>query len=166
MGIPQGGKDRDIVDANIAQLKMLVAQAVLFRRDNGRPAMAMREVVAAILASGEGKQIRLMFGTGDDTKADPKFGPGSSIVSIARSSDAQMMVSIMHEFLHAADMMRSVAGLSVLEISTDMRHDEIYRIQNQTLHDLVLPLDPGPDGRQVKDRNGTPNGDAYIGPEW
>ena len=83
--------------------------------------------------------------------------------SIEPSIDEQMVVSIMHELLHAIDEYRV---LPIMEYPGDTRHDEIYRLQNQTLYDLGLPLDPGPGGRQVTDENGNPNGDKYIGPEW
>jgi hypothetical protein len=91
MGIPAGGKGRDIVDANIAQLKMLVAQAVLFRRENGNPAIAMTQVIQGLLTNGAGNQISLGFGLGNETTQRN----GGISVSIATSSDVQMVVSIM-----------------------------------------------------------------------
>lgn len=120
MAIPAGGKGRDVVDANIGQLKMLLAQAVLFRRDSGLPSIAMRQVIAGIMANGDGKQISLGFGLGNETT---NLGGGNSRITIERSSDVQMVVSVMHELLHATDMMKYVAGMGVLEISSNARHE-------------------------------------------
>jgi RHS repeat-associated protein len=149
------------------KLQTLFAQAVLFRRPNAKPSMAMREIVRVLVQAGDGR-VSIGFGAGNETTR--AYG-GRSIDSFIRIenyssggrpiSAEQMVVSIMHEMLHATDRIRGMSYMAAAD-----RHNEIYRIQNQTLFDLGLPLDPGPGGRQVIDENGKPNGDKYIGPGW
>jgi len=143
----------------IRKLQTLLTQADLFRRPNGKPALAMRTVDQALADYGDPSwKGNFVFA----------FGPGSELMPDGRTlsierfnsvgvpiSDAQMMVSVMHEMIHAVDKMRE---WSVFEWAD--RHAEIYRIQNQTLYDLGLPLDAGPNGSKI------PDNDKYNALRW
>jgi hypothetical protein len=145
-------------DARIKQMQTLFAQAFLFQRPNGNSAIAIREFQKVVKEYGEGWEgyFRIGFGTGNELMPDGRT------VSIERTgnignliSDEQMVVSIMHELLHVGDVMNPPRGLDVFD-----RHNEIYRLQNQTLYDLGLPLDNGPNKRGLQDK------DKYIGPKF
>jgi hypothetical protein len=153
-------------DGDVTQLKTLMTQSVLFRRPNGISSMAMRLVIRGLIENGAGNSITIAFGLQNETR---RVGSSdSSYITIERTnsightiSDGQMVVSIMHELLHATDNMTEMSLFDAAD-----RHNEIYRIQNQTLYDLGLPLDPGPRGSQVRGENGQPNGDKYISLKW
>ena len=144
--------------ADVKQMQTLFAQAFLFQRPNGNPSIAIREFTRIVKEYGDGWEGHFYIG----------FGPGNELmpdkrtVSIERTgsignliSDGQMVVSIMHEILHAADKMYEQSLFYWAD-----RHNEIYRMQNQTLWDLGLPLDRGPRGKQIDE------GNKYIGPKW
>jgi hypothetical protein len=144
--------------ADVKQMQTLFAQAFLFRRPNGNPSIAIREFTRIVKEYGDGWEGHFYIG----------FGPGNELmpdkrtISIERTgnignliSDGQMVVSIMHEGLHAADKMYEQSLFYWAD-----RHNEIYRMQNQTLYDLGLPLDAGPRGKQI------PDGDKYNGSKW
>jgi RHS repeat-associated protein len=144
-----------------AELKRLFAQAVLFRRPSGLPALAIRNIISVLLECG-GAPITIGFGLGNETVHDRDTERGS-IITIERYtstgfriSPEQMVVSVMHEMLHATDRIRG--GIPIIDIQE--RHNEIYRIQNQTLADFGLDADPGPRGVKID----TP--EKYNGPQF
>lgn len=121
-----------------AAVKEAFAQAVLYRRPDGSPAIAMQQVVQGILSPGnDGRMISIGFGVGNNTMP---INGGIISISIERSNQAQIVVSIMHELLHAVDY-QTLRGLDSLLISSNARHDEIYRLQNQTLYELTGTVD-------------------------
>lgn len=152
--------------SDVEQLQRLFTQAVLFKRANGKSSMAMREVVGVLVEYGQGSRTTIAFGAGNLTDRNFSGGERDSFITIENYNavgvpvtDEYMVVSIMHELLHAADRIRG--GMSLIEWHT--RHMEIFRIQNQTLFDLRLDLDDGDNGAPILDKNGQPDGDKYIG---
>jgi len=138
---------------DVRKLQELLTQADLFRRPNGKPALAMRTVDKALAAPPDPSwKGNFVFAF---TNLRSELMPDNRTLAILRESDAQMMVSVMHEMIHAVDKFTNWSRMSWAD-----RHNEIYRIQNQTLYDLGLPLDPGPGGSKALDN------DKYIDLKW
>jgi len=144
--------------AQVQRMKTLFAQAFLFERPNGKQSIAIREFIRLMGDAEDGWVFRIGFGTGNNTRRLGLDGKGPVSISIGYENPAggpisseQMVVSIMHEILHAADYTYLRPYIDALD-----RHNEIYRLQNQTLYDLGLPLDPGPRGAKI------PDNDKYI----
>ena len=139
LGIPAGAPGRDVVDANLATLKGLLAQAFLFQRPNGDPAIGMTFITKSLLnPDNEGRQITFEFVNSNETWAND----GLNIqVQIMRDNGAQMLVSTIHELLHATDFMNARTGWDMIDANSNARHLKIYQLQNQTLWDVTRTVD-------------------------
>ena len=153
----------DAVGAQRERLERLFAQAVLMRRANGKPALAIREIVRVLLKyAPHGITITLGWGA-DETMVHSTLGAphsNSTVASYSSSgrpnSDEEIVRTIMHELLHASDRVRK--DFSPWEVVD--RHNEIYRIENQTNFDLGLPVEI------LENAYGKDHGtERYIGPE-
>jgi len=128
----------------------------------------MREVISRIIELKAGvvvsnKRYRvtakavISSGAGSETRPGKN---GRSHVTIARDTDSQMVVSIIHELLHVVDYARPRTRLQILADDA-ARHAEIYRLQNQTLYDLDGVVD------EIYDRNKRiDQPKAYIGDDF
>lgn len=147
--LPPDAPGREQVNANIEEIKKLVAQAVLYRRPDGSEPIAMKTAKAVFeRAANSGKTVYIgevpSQGGADETgRRRPARGGkwGDSNITLKRQSNEEMVVSLMHELLHAADIMGANSFMLEQERQSPARHDEIYRMANQTRYELVGMVD-------------------------